>query len=91
MRLPVGPVPGHRSGLSSGGEKAGKEGTVYRRESVQPGFETGPELVLDPAQRCGADPFSQPEDALQSNCVAAFPGWRKTGPSEPKTRFVQII
>lgn len=39
---------------------------------MQPGSETGPKLVLDPAQGCGADPFSQPEDTLQGTVWPPF-------------------
>lgn len=55
---------------------------------MQPGSEAGP--VLDPAQGCGANPFIQHKDAGKT-VWGAFPEQRETGPSQPKTRFVQIL
>lgn len=70
-------------------EEKRKRGGGLQERSVRPGCEADP--VLDPAPGCGVNPFSQHEDTRKKLRRAAFPEQRKTGPSQPKTRFVQII
>lgn len=68
-RLPVGPIPGHRSHFVDRRRKRREREAVLQERNVRPGSDAG--RVLDPAWGCGAIPFSKAR-TLEKSCGAAF-------------------